>query len=103
MDRSVAFYLIAERTEQDSLGQFIGTQVKRLVYGQISSVSSTEFFSGGQNGLTPEWRIDMFAPDYEDEEKAEVNGVVYTIYRHYWRRNDVLELYLERRRGDDET
>lgn len=98
------FNLIKETQTQDEIGQWIQTPVKRQVYGQITSVSADEFFAAGQNGIRAEFRIVMFGPDYEGEENAEINGVVYSVYRVYRGRTDAVELYLERRAGDvDET
>lgn len=100
MDRSVAFYLLAETMTQDAIGQFVRTETKRTVFGQVSSVSASEFFAGGQNGFQPELRVTMFGPDYEGEENLELDGQIYSIYRTYRGRNDTIELYLEKRRGD---
>lgn len=100
MDRSIEFYLIKKDQHQDELMQWVETVTRRPVYGQIGSVSASEFFSGGQNGFKPEWRVTMFGPDYEGEDDAEIYGVVYSIYRVYRARNDRVELYMERRTGD---
>lgn len=100
MDRSAAFYLLKETQTQDAIGQWIKTTEKRQVFGQVTSVTASEFFAGGQNGFQPELRITMFAYDYEGEENLELDGQIFSIYRHYRGRNDTLELYVEKRRGD---
>ena len=100
MDRSVAFFLLKETQTQDAIGQWIATTEKRQVFGQVTSVTASEFFAGGQNGFQPEYRIVMFGPDYEGEENLELDGEIFSIYRHYRGRNDRLELYVEKRRGD---
>ena len=41
----------------------------------------------------------MFAPDYEGEELAEIDGVRYGVYRTYLGSNESIELYLERKTG----
>lgn len=103
MDRSVTFFLLTETMTQDSIGQWIRTTQKRSVFGQVSSVTAREFFAGGQNGFQPELRITMFGPDYYGEENLELDGQIYSIYRTYKGRNDTIELYLEKRRGDHES
>lgn len=95
------FYLIEPDLEKDQLQQFRQTITRKPVYGQISSVTASEFFAGGQNGFQPEYRITMFGPDYEGEDLVEIDGVIYSIYRTYRARNDRIELYVERRRGND--
>lgn len=102
MDRSVVFYLLTPTHSQDSIGQWVETVEKRQVFGQVSSVTASEFFAGGQNGFKPDLRVTMFGPDYQDEENLELEGKIYSIYRTYRGKNDTLELYLEKRRGDHE-
>lgn len=101
MDKSIAFDLISGTLTKTTsgFGDYTETTSRRTVYGQITSVSMDEFFSGGANGFRPEYRITMFGPDYEGERTCEVNGIEYNIYRTYAGRNDTLELYLERRTG----
>lgn len=101
MDKSIDFYLVSATQTQDAIGQFVpGTPVKRTVYGQVTSVSAEEFFAAGQNGISPEYRIVMFGPDYNGERDLELNGIPYSVYRTYTGRTDTVELYVERRRGD---
>ncbi len=99
MDRSIDFYLLTTVSYQDELKQFQETTRKRLVFGKLSSVTASEFFAGGQNGLKPEFQIVMFAPDYYGEKTLEFNGEVYTIYRVYFTSNGMAELYVEKRAG----
>ncbi|MBQ1789124.1 MAG: hypothetical protein II008_03020 [Oscillospiraceae bacterium] len=100
MDRSIQFTLLPVTRTQDAIGQFVESATPRLVYGQITSVSAEEFFSGGQNGFRPEYRVTMFAYDYEGERRCLIDNVEYSIYRTYYGRTDKVELYLERRVGD---
>lgn len=102
MDRSVDFYLLTPTHSQDNIGQWVETVEKRQVFGQVSSVTASEFFAGGQNGLKPDLRVTMFGPDYQDEENLELEGKIYSIYRTYRGKNDTLELYIEKRSGDHE-
>lgn len=99
MDRSTPIYLISEQYAEDAYGVLIPTTQKRLVYANVSSVSAAEFFEGGRNGLNPELRVIMFGPDYEGEEVVEINDARYAVYRTYQARTDIIELYLERRKG----
>lgn len=100
MDRSIVFTLLTVERAQDTFGQWTEQVTRSTVYGQISSVSMDEFFAGGQNGYKPEYRITMFSPDYNDEQRCEIDGVEYSIYRVYRGRTDTVELYVERRAGD---
>ena len=99
MDRSTPIYLVSETYTEDAYGVLVPTPDKRLVYANVSSVSSAEFFEGGRNGLNPEYRMIMFAPDYDGEEIVEYKGVQYAVYRTYQGRSDTIELYVELRKG----
>lgn len=94
-------YLLSPDMEKDQLQQYRQTVIRRPVYAQISSVTASEFFSGGQNGFQPEYRLTMFGWDYEGEDLVEIDDMIYSIYRTYRARNDRIELYVERRRGND--
>ena len=99
MDRSGVLTLISETQEQDSYGVWRNTQTARNVFCQVNSVSRSEFFEGGRNGLKPELVFTMFRFDYENERVCQFDGVTYSIYRTYIRRDDNIELYAEKRGG----
>lgn len=69
------------------------------MYAQVDSVSRSEFFEGGRNGLKPELVFTMFEDDYNDEKIVMYRGIAYAIYRTYLGRNDTIELYAQRREG----
>lgn len=94
------FYLLSVEHSVDSIGQYVETVTERPVFGNVQSVTASEFFAGGQNGFKPEYRITMFGPDYEGEENLKLNGVIYSIYRTYRAKTDEIELYVEKRAGD---
>lgn len=104
MDRSTPFYLVADSYTQDSIGQHIPVQTRRLVYGRIGSVSRAEWSAAGELGIKPEIMLTMFGPDYEGEKVVQmtINGTTKTfgVYRTYQGTNDELELYLEWKTGD---
>lgn len=100
MDRSNVCTLIGETYAADAIGQMVATEVRSDVYCNVSSVSQSEWFQGGQNGLKPELKITMFAPDYAEQKIVEVNGNRYGVYRTYVRQDELLELYLERKTGN---
>lgn len=99
MDRSTPIYLVSETYTEDKYGVLVPETTKRLCYANVTSVSASEFFEGGRNGLNPEYRMIMFGPDYQGEEIVEYNGVQYAIYRTYQARTDTIELYVELRKG----
>lgn len=99
MDRSSVIKLIGYTKAQDDNGVWRKTPQERVVYCQVDSVTRSEFYEGGRNGLNPEYRFTMFAYDYQGEDTVEYNGRQYGIYRTYMGRNDSIELYAERKGG----
>lgn len=109
MDRSDVIYLLHDTYTPDAIGERIPTTVARRVFCNVSSVTGTEWFTGAQNGIRPEYRVVMFRHDYNGETTVNIGGTLtdgelsggtdYTVYRTYNRDLDELELYLERRTG----
>ena len=90
-----------EAAEQDDYGVWHENIDWRKVYVGVRSVSATEFFEGGKNGFRPEWRFTLFRYDYGGEHLIDYDGNVYEIYRTYNSGSDEIELYAERRLGNE--
>lgn len=99
MDRSETMKLIAETKTQDDYGVWRTEETERTVFCNVQSVTQSEFFEGGRNGLNPEYRFVVFFKDYEGERIVEFKGKRYAVYRTYHARTDELELYTERQGG----
>lgn len=99
MDRSRVITLVAETRTQDAYGVWRPTQTTRDVFAQVDSVTRSEFFEGGRNGLNPEYVFRMFFGAYKGEKICIYNGVAYSIYRTFIARSDIIELYAERKEG----
>lgn len=92
--------LIHTETAQDSRGVWKETATPREVFCRVTSVTRTEFFDGGRNGLNPEYQATMFHGDYWGESKCVLSGKPYAIYRVYKpETSDYIELYLQREGG----
>lgn len=101
MDRSEVLTLVSVVHEQDDTGVYRDTRTQRDIFCQVNSVSRDEFFQGGRSGLNPSWQFTAFAYDYGGETECIYKGKSYTIYRTYLSRDDVIELYAERRGGSN--
>lgn len=99
MDRSSVIYLVSNNKSQNELGIWVDNLTERKVFAEVSSVGQSEWFEGGRNGLNPEYRFRMFAYDYNGESLVRYNGNIYSIYRTYVDRNELIELYAEKREG----
>lgn len=101
MDKSTVISLIGTARTQDENGVLRTTETSREVFCQVNSVTRAEFFDGGRNGLNPEFEFTMFFGDYMGEPIVEYNGNRYSVYRTFQGRNDVIELYVERKGGSN--
>ena len=99
MDRSEVITLVSERKTQNDFGVWETTKTSRDVFCQVDSVTRSEFFEAGRNGLNPKFRFTMFAGDYEGEQIVIYKGKSYGVYRTHIGRTDDIELYVERKGG----
>lgn len=90
----------AGATTTDSIGQENATgEIERELLVEVQSVNSSEFFSGQQGGLAPEYRFRINSFGYKGERICEYNGKIYSIYKTYESDNNYIELYVEEERG----
>lgn len=87
--------LVQKTYTQNEIGAQVETEVKTDVFARMKSVSRSEFFSAGQNGLSPSLVAITRYENYADQTEAVWKGKRYTIYRTYFNGNDDIELYLE--------
>lgn len=101
MDRSDIITLYADQISYDDYGVAVKTRTGREVYCKVDSVTRSEFFEAGKAGLRPEYRMSMFFGDYNGETIVGYNGRMYSVYRTYMAKTDIIELYVERKTGTD--
>lgn len=90
--------LLSETYTQDSYGVMVKTTTGRDVIADVHSVSRSEWFEGGRNGLNPEYEMRIHQGEYQNEEMLSYDGIVYSIYRTF-RDGDIIELYVEKKKG----
>lgn len=99
MDRSRVIKLIKQTYQTDSIGQRVPVETAKEVFCSIASVSGSEWFEAGRNGIKPEIKVSMFCHDYQGEKIAELDGTRYAVYRTYQAKHEIIELYLEKKAG----
>lgn len=86
--------------EQDKNGVWKETEVKTEVYCDVRSITQTEWFNAGRNGIEhPSFVFVMNRNEYDGQEAVEYNGQLFGVYRTYMARNENLELYCEAKGG----
>lgn len=101
MDRSDVINLYADSVAYDEYGVARKTRTAKQVFCKVDSVTRSEFFDAGRSGLNPEYRMTMFFGDYGGETVVGYKGRLYSVYRTYHAKTDVIELYVERQGGTD--
>lgn len=91
--------LVKETKTQDANGIHRIQTSTREVFCVCESVSRSEFYEAGRNGLNPEYKFILFFGDYEGERTVIYNGQPYAVYRTYKGKTDDIELYAERKGG----
>jgi SPP1 family predicted phage head-tail adaptor len=92
--------LMSTTVTQDSIGQQVKAYTYRKIYVKEKSVPQSEFFSAGQREIKPSAVFIIRDGEYEGETMLRYNNVVYSIYRTYKVKNEMIELYAEVRKGD---
>lgn len=100
MNRPSVIYLVSESFSQDAYGVMTSTQTLRKVFADVQSVTGSEWFEGGRNGLNPEYRMRVFRSEYHGEDTLVYDGKYFAIYRTYMD-NDIMELYVEKKKGEE--
>jgi SPP1 family predicted phage head-tail adaptor len=104
MNKSVTIDLISKTYTTDSMGQKIATDKSTTVFATLTSISRAEWVSysqSGRQGLVPSYVASVFMGDYNGESVAEYDGKRYGIYRTYERDDEQVELYLEKKAGNE--
>lgn len=99
MNYPTPIYLIKTFNQENEYGVLKPMLSRRLVFANVDSVGQREWMEGGRIGLNPEFKMTMFAFDYEKEAELVYNGSVYSIYRTYMVDGDKIELYVQRKQG----
>lgn len=100
-NKTVMVDLIELVTTKGELNQsVVEERVRTTVFGDVDSVSQTEFFSAGRLGLQPQLKITIYDFEYHDEPILKIDQKCYSVYRTYSVPNsDRLELYVEEKGG----
>lgn len=93
--------LLTSEYTQDEIGQWTEEVTKTEIFAIVSSITMSEFYQAGLQGMKPEYRILIWQPEYNGAENLEYNGKTYSIYRTYRRDDGRIELYVTERKGDD--
>lgn len=92
--------LIGRTLSFGELRQEIWTETRKEIIAEIQSISQSEFFLAGRNGLNPQLKILIYDFEYNGEEIVEVQGKRLSVYRTYKMiDSDRMELYLESKGG----
>lgn len=101
MDRSDIVNLYTDVITYDEYGVARKNRTAKQVFCKVESVTRAEFFDAGKAGLKPEYRITMFFGDYAGETLVGYKGRLYSVYRTFLAKTDIIELYVERQGGTD--
>lgn len=101
MDRWKTLNLIKREISISPIGEQIITEQKTKVFCSVSSVSSEEWFSANREGINAKYRVEVYDFEYKGQDYAELDGIIYKVYRTWEKGFDKIELYLEQKVGED--
>lgn len=92
-------YLVHEEIVINEYYQEEKKETLRKVYCKKGSITRSEFYSSGKQGMKPSFVLVVAKIDYEDEEEVQYNEKRFSIYRTYEVDADYIELYCEKKVG----
>lgn len=95
--------LVSIEYAQDDLGEWTETRTNTEIFGWVESVSMSEFYQAGMQGLEPEYKITIWMQEYGGQDLVEYNSKIYSVYRTFRRSDGRLELYVTERKGEEEN
>ena len=93
--------LVSIEYTQDDLGEWIETRTNTEIFGWVESISMSEFYQAGMQGLEPDYKITIWAQEYGNQELIEYKDKIYNVYRTYRRKDGRLEMYVTERKGEE--
>lgn len=91
--------LITAAITTDNIGQEDKTLTYSEVFAEKNGIPRAEFFSVGVKDIKPAVMFKIREADYSEQSSLRFNGKIYTIYRVYPTKNEMIELYCEVRVG----
>lgn len=73
--------LIAITIVEDELGNQLEQETSRQVFANSYGISASEFYEASNEGLKPSKAFEIYAFEYQNEQKFRHDGVEYTIIR----------------------
>ena len=95
--------LISTAYSKDEYGVDRATETKNEIFAKVGSISGREFFNAGVNDIKPELKLIVNSYEYNGEKIIEYGATKYTVYRTYQASENSLELYVQRKVGDNGT
>ena len=93
--------LTKQEVTDDEIGQKTLCDIKRIeIFVTVKSINRNEFFSAGQNGISPDFLFETSKLNYAGEKEVEYKGQRYSVYRTYSpHESDMIELYVTSKAG----
>lgn len=90
--------LINQTFTQDSIGQYVPTETSTDIYVRESSITRSEWYNAGRQGLNPDLLLLTPRCNYDGQKIIEYRGKRYSVYRTYTEGEEI-ELYLTEKGG----
>ena len=103
MNQAAKIALLKTTYTQDDLGEWVETSEEVNVFAYVSSVTMSEFYQAGLQGMKPEYRFLIWQTEYSGEELLKYDDNIYSIYRTYLRDDGRIELYVTLKKGEEKS
>ena len=95
--------LISVKTERNSNGYPVTTEVATSCVAVVKSVKYTEYYEALRAGVEPTVIFEIFRYDYSGQKFVDWNGVRYRVIRAYLKPDDFAELTCEEEKSHEHS
>lgn len=86
--------LIVVTKTVDDAGDIVEQETTTTIFCNELSVGQSEYYQAMANGFKPEIKLKIHRLEYNNQKKAEYNGIKYDVIRTYANDNETVELVL---------
>ena len=93
--------LIGVRPGQSADFEPVPLDTERTVIARVKAVKRSEFYEAQNSGYHPDITLELWADEYQNEQRLRMGDIEYTVIRSYMMNNFRVELVCQQKAGDE--
>lgn len=100
MEYTEIIYLLSKVYSQDTVGNQTFVIVEKMVYAKKNNVSTKEFYSAVEVGITPTYEFQIRKTNYSGQDEIKFNNIKYHVIRTIDKSITDIVLVVEKKTGN---